>query len=69
MAVLRQKLLIIDEGELNKTSKRRVKVVEEGGNTLTQLLFKSDPWADRGCKREKCQACKVEGGETVSKGP
>ena len=46
------------EREMNKNSRRRVKVIEEEGNTLTSLLFSPDPWSDqRGVSVSSGQSC------------
>ena len=50
------------EAQYNKHSRRKVKIVEEGGSTLANLLFKPDPWESRDCERSQCQTCKVEEG-------
>ena len=43
-------------GKSNKTGKRRIKLVEEAGDTLQSLLTKADPWDNQKCMRDKCQA-------------
>ena len=58
---LAQKVRRIEE-EYNKISSRRVKVVEEGGSTLSQLLFRPDPWEGRNCMRVSCPSCKHQKG-------
>ena len=51
------------ESEYNKYSKAKVKVVEEGGTTLVNILFKPDPWSGLECGRARCQVCKLGEGE------
>ena len=58
---LAQKIRKVEEG-YNKVSKRRVKLVEEGGSTIKQLLFHPDTWEMRDCHRENCPGCKHPGG-------
>ena len=38
---------------------RRVKIVEEEGVTLTDLLTRSNPWQGKPCDRAKCQVWKM----------
>ena len=49
--------------------KRKVKILEEGGSTIKEILAKTDPWErDRKCKRNDCPACKYpRGGELLQK--
>ena len=51
------------EKELNKFSRRRIKIVEEGGTTISSLLVRSDPWEGRDCGRKLCQVCKMGQGD------
>ena len=48
------------ETHLNRISKKRVKLVEEGGTTLESILVKSNPLGEAKCTRETCQICRFE---------
>ena len=37
-----------------------LKVVERGGDTLTDLLHRSDPWSGEDCRRDACLACETK---------
>ena len=45
------------EKELNKLTRRRVKVVERTGTQIQHILTKSDPWGDLKCTRKDCLVC------------
>ena len=45
------------EEELNKISRRRVKVIEKTGTQLQRILTKSDPWGEGCCERVDCLPC------------
>ena len=51
------------ESDLNQVGLRRVKVVEEGGQTLSSQLVRSNPLGDKTCRRENCQVCLFKGGK------
>ena len=43
------------ESDLNKVSLRRVKIIEEGGSTIHDLLVKSNPLAVKLCIRDNAR--------------
>ena len=59
-----QKLLQETDNDFIKdTKEERIKFVERAGQTLEQLLGRSDPWGKRGCSRQGCFQCQHGGGE------
>ncbi len=53
------------EEEINKTLKKKVKVIERNGPQLQRLLVRSDPWSGGDCGRTDCVVCQVEGDNRV----
>ena len=45
------------ENNLAKVGNRRIKLVEEGGKTLANLLVKPNPLKPKLCSRGDCQVC------------
>ena len=53
------------EYELNKNSKYRIKIVEDGGVKLKDFLVQKDPFPTLKCERKKCIICQSEESETL----
>ena len=49
------------EVDINRLSSQKVKIVEEGGVTLKDLLCNPAPRKEKTCIREHCQVCRFEG--------
>ena len=49
------------EDNLNKSGLRRVKLVEEGGLTIADMLVKATPFKTLLCSRGDCQICLIKG--------
>ena len=47
------------ERELNKVSKKKVKIVEKNGDQIGQILTSSNPWGEERCDRKECLSCKT----------
>ena len=45
------------EKDLNKQFRRSIKPVERGGQTLCDILHKSNPWRNEKCTRGNCTSC------------
>ena len=45
------------EDDLNKISRRKVRVVEKCGTKVQDILTMSDPWGDTPCERMNCLMC------------
>ena len=45
------------EAEINKFSKQRIKIVEDGGVKLKSLLVKKDPFPKSKCEKKECIIC------------
>ena len=48
------------EEEVNKSSKQRIKIVEDGGVKLKDFLICKDPFPTLKCKKKKCILCESE---------
>ena len=46
------------ELEMQKLSNIKIKIVEEGGDMVKDLIHKSNPWAGENCLREACLVCR-----------
>ena len=46
---------------MNQSGNRKVKLVEEGGQTVADLLVKKNPFTSPHCNRGNCQICLFEG--------
>ena len=53
---IRERLNKLEES----SGKLKIKIVERGGNKLTDLLHKSNAWSELDCDREDCLICKTE---------
>ena len=60
---LQKTLQEADDSYLRGNKSKRIKFVERGGQTLENVLGKSDPWGGRGCERHDCFQCQHGGGE------
>ena len=49
---MRQKLESLD-----KLGNLKMKIVEQTGDKIVDLLHRSDPWSDKDCGREDCLLC------------
>ena len=47
--------------KLNQVGERRVKIVEEGGTTLQDIICKKNPLGDKLCVNGECQVCNFKG--------
>ena len=45
------------EAGLEKTTGYRMKIVEEGGEKIMDILHTSNPWKGEDCGRDKCLLC------------
>ena len=52
-----RRLLREQERELNKFSRRKIKVIERNGTKVCDMLTQSDPWGDIECGRPNCLPC------------
>ena len=52
-----------DDQYIRGNRSKRIRFVERGGQTLEQILGRSDPWGNRGCERMDCLQCQHGGGE------
>ena len=50
---IRERLNKLEES----SGKLKIKIVERGGNKLTDLLHKSNAWSSRDCLRDDCLMC------------
>ena len=50
-------LLKEKEMEINKISRRKIKIIEKTGTQIQRILTKADPWGDPPCQREDCMMC------------
>ena len=58
-----QKMLQEKDNEfIRGGSQKRIKFVERGGQSLVQILGRSNPWQGRGCNRGECFQCQHGGG-------
>ena len=58
-----QKLLQESDNDyIRGNNEKRIKFVERGGQTLEQVLGRSDPWGGNGCSRNSCFQCEHGGG-------
>ena len=48
------------EDDINKVSSYKVKIVEEGGKTIGDILIKKNPLTSSKCERYDCQVCPFE---------
>ena len=48
------------EAEINKSSKQRIKIVEDGGVKIKDFLVCKDPFPTLKCKKKKCIICESE---------
>ena len=48
------------EEEINKSSKQRIKIVEDGGEKIKDFLVCKDPFPTLKCKKKKCIICESE---------
>ena len=48
------------EQEINKYSDERIKIVEEGGTKVKDMLVKKNPFPNKNCEVKKCLMCTSE---------
>ena len=60
---LQKELQEEDDCFISKGKQKRIKFIERGGQTIEQLLSRSDPWSGQGCSRIECFQCQHGGGE------
>ena len=48
------------ESEMEKTAGYRIKIVEETGDKIMDLLHSSNPWKGEDCGRERCWICETK---------
>ena len=53
------------EEEINKYSKDRIKILEDGGIQLKNILAKKDPFPIKKCEKKVCIVCDSEEKETL----
>ena len=53
------------EEEINKYSKERIKIIEDGGVQMKDFLVKKDPFPNLKCGRKNCLICNSEVAETL----
>ena len=57
--------LKLREEEVNKYSKERIKIIEDGGIKLKDFLIKKDPFPNKKCSKKTCIICSSETSENV----
>ena len=51
------------EENISRVTKRKVRLLEETGSKMRELLCRSDPWEGEPCGRPKCATCSTEWGK------